>query len=197
MGGWAAPARTQPCPHATPLGHLPLQVFYRCHIVCFLGFMLFSYIHFFWSWSYFLPGKQGARAIHCVWWLAWWLRPSPGLLQLTPLLACLAPASWASRAAVMRRLRQCSTCHTHRMINWWSVVPLAPEQRFVPVHDALDFATAPTLRRPDPVCCRPGHAQRPAVQHHHGDGCRCGRAVRCGYAPAADVQGAAQQGGWV
>ncbi|KAI3436430.1 hypothetical protein D9Q98_005847 [Chlorella vulgaris] len=32
------------------------EVFYRCHIVCFLGFTLFAYIHYFWSWTYFLPG---------------------------------------------------------------------------------------------------------------------------------------------
>jgi hypothetical protein len=37
-----------------------VQVFYRCHIVCFLGFTLFAYIHYFWSWTYFLPGDATA-----------------------------------------------------------------------------------------------------------------------------------------
>ncbi|KAL4436813.1 hypothetical protein ABPG75_003952 [Micractinium tetrahymenae] len=32
------------------------EVFYRCHLVCFVGFTLFSYLHYFWSWSMFLPG---------------------------------------------------------------------------------------------------------------------------------------------
>lgn len=33
-----------------------MHVFYRLHIVCFLGFTFFSYMHYYWSWSYFLPG---------------------------------------------------------------------------------------------------------------------------------------------
>jgi predicted ferric reductase len=32
-----------------------LQVFYRTHIICFVGFTMFAYMHYFWSWSYFLP----------------------------------------------------------------------------------------------------------------------------------------------
>ncbi|KAL6785954.1 FRE1E [Auxenochlorella protothecoides x Auxenochlorella symbiontica] len=32
------------------------EVYYRCHIVGFLGFMLFAYIHYSGSWVYFCPG---------------------------------------------------------------------------------------------------------------------------------------------
>ncbi|KAI7839460.1 hypothetical protein COHA_006861 [Chlorella ohadii] len=32
------------------------EVFYRCHVVCFIGFLLFACMHYYWSWSYFLPG---------------------------------------------------------------------------------------------------------------------------------------------
>lgn len=32
------------------------EVFYRCHLVCFVGFTAFAFMHYFWSWSYFLPG---------------------------------------------------------------------------------------------------------------------------------------------
>ncbi|KAI3436428.1 hypothetical protein D9Q98_005845 [Chlorella vulgaris] len=32
------------------------ETFYRCHIVCFLGFTLFAYMHYRGSWTYFLPG---------------------------------------------------------------------------------------------------------------------------------------------
>jgi hypothetical protein len=32
-----------------------LQVFFRFHIFCFVGFFVFSYIHYPYTWSYFLP----------------------------------------------------------------------------------------------------------------------------------------------
>jgi ferric-chelate reductase len=32
------------------------EVFYRCHLICFTLFVLFGYLHFYWAWSYFLPG---------------------------------------------------------------------------------------------------------------------------------------------
>lgn len=32
------------------------NLFYRAHIVGFLGFAFFAYIHYSWSWSYFFPG---------------------------------------------------------------------------------------------------------------------------------------------
>jgi len=32
------------------------NLFYRAHVVCFLGFTAFAYMHYFWAWSYFLPG---------------------------------------------------------------------------------------------------------------------------------------------
>jgi hypothetical protein len=35
-----------------------LQVFYKCHIACFLGFLVFGMIHFWWNWVIFVPGEQ-------------------------------------------------------------------------------------------------------------------------------------------
>ncbi|KAL4432588.1 hypothetical protein ABPG77_000525 [Micractinium sp. CCAP 211/92] len=32
------------------------EVFYRCHLVCFVGFTMFAYMHYYWAWSMFLPG---------------------------------------------------------------------------------------------------------------------------------------------
>lgn len=32
------------------------QVYYRFHIVCFLGFTFFAYVHYSGSWIYFTPG---------------------------------------------------------------------------------------------------------------------------------------------
>ncbi len=33
------------------------QLFFRCHIVCFLGFFLFSCCHYAQSYTYFVPGE--------------------------------------------------------------------------------------------------------------------------------------------
>lgn len=55
---------SQGCPPADAPGRLPAaadtQVFYRFHVLCFLGFSLFAYMHYSGSWTYFLPSEPCA-----------------------------------------------------------------------------------------------------------------------------------------
>lgn len=51
------PSRPQPGPPS-----LVLQLFFRFHIACFLGFFLFGMAHYAGCWMYFTPGGRGAAA---------------------------------------------------------------------------------------------------------------------------------------
>lgn len=50
-----------PTPNANPSAP---QVFYRCHILCFVGFFVFAHIHYSFVWMYFLPGAPARPPRH-------------------------------------------------------------------------------------------------------------------------------------
>eukprot|EP00879_Flechtneria_rotunda_P019221 GHRR01020182.1.p1 GENE.GHRR01020182.1~~GHRR01020182.1.p1 ORF type:complete len:162 (-),score=24.72 GHRR01020182.1:469-954(-) len=41
------------------------EVFYKMHITCFLGFLVFGMIHFWWNWGIFVPGGQCYIVVSC------------------------------------------------------------------------------------------------------------------------------------
>jgi len=40
-----------------------MQVYYRCHIICFIGFYLFACWHYYYMWAYFTPGDSPAGSL--------------------------------------------------------------------------------------------------------------------------------------
>lgn len=55
----AGASHLQPFPTPPPtLNPHPAQLFFRFHIICFLGFFLFACAHYAPCWSYFAPGKS-------------------------------------------------------------------------------------------------------------------------------------------
>lgn len=115
------------------------EVYYRTHIVCFLGFMLFAYIHYSGSWIYFTPGLL-------LWFVDLVLRAG-ALANTTTVSACGVNETEDVVTLQLQASKRAATCPLHDIVLLLPSVSRWQWHPFTISHQTADGALTVRIKR--------------------------------------------------